>query len=109
MSREQAARYIGVGTQIIVATATRRRSQDFYRQRKHVADAAFRPDELRLARIAFDLAAQPQDLDIHAAVEHLFFVHADGGKQLFAAQHLLGRALERDQEVELACACLPST
>ena len=48
-------------------------------------------------------------LDIHAAVEHLFIVHAAGGKQLFAAQHLLGRALERDQEVELACACLPST
>jgi hypothetical protein len=78
------------------------RSQDFYRQRKHVADAAFRPDELRLARIAFELAAQPQDLNVHAAVEHLFIVHAAGGKQLFAAQHLLGRAQERGQQVELA-------
>jgi hypothetical protein len=48
------------------------RSQDLDRRRKNVAGTAFRPDELRLAGIGPELAAQAQNLDVDAAIEHGF-------------------------------------
>ena len=49
-------------------------------------------DELGCARIGFELAAKPQDLNIDVAAENFFLVDAAGSEKLLPAQDLLGRS-----------------
>ena len=42
------------------------------RQRKNIANAALGPDHPRRIRINLQLAPQPQDLNIEAAIEDIF-------------------------------------
>jgi hypothetical protein len=67
-----------------------KRSQDFDGNGEYVTGAALGLDQLRLARIDFELAAQAQNLNVDAAVEYFLMVNAAGGQQLLSAQHLLG-------------------
>ena len=53
-----------------------------------VAGTPLGPNELGLARVGLQLAAQAQDLHVDAAVEHLVVMHLAGGEQLLAAQSL---------------------
>jgi hypothetical protein len=72
----------GAGTEAAVDKPAR--SQNLDRRRENVAGAAFCPDELRLAWIGLELAAQPQNLDVYAAIEHLLVVHPGSGEQLLS-------------------------
>ena len=63
---------------------------------QHVAAAAHRVQEARLARVGLDLAAQPRHLHVDRALAGL--VHAERGGDLLARQHLVGLAGQRGQQ-----------
>src|SRR5262245_38626027 len=65
------------------------RSQNLDRRGENIAGTAFCLDQLRLALIGLELAAQSQNLNVNAAIEHLLVVHPTGGEQLLAGQYLL--------------------
>src|SRR5690606_19185535 len=68
---------------------------------EHVPSTPFRHDQLRHAWVGLQLAAQSQDLNINAAVEHLVVVDVAGGQELLAAQYLLWRAQKGGKQIEL--------
>src|ERR1700724_1599713 len=70
-------------------------SDQLDRQGEHVADAALCPDDAGRARIAFQLAPQPQDLHVDAAVEDIF-MNAGRLKQILAAEKSLRRVEKGD-------------
>src|SRR5262245_2489796 len=63
-------------------------SQDLDRSREDVAGPTFGLDQPGIAWVGLELASQPQNLDVDAAVEHALVVHPAGGKELLAAQYL---------------------
>ena len=66
-------------------------------EREDVPDAALRPDHARRARVDLELPAQPQNLDIYAAVEDVF-MDPRGLKQMLARQWSARRVEEREQQ-----------
>jgi hypothetical protein len=78
-------------------------SRHFDRDRKDVSGPAFCLDQLRIARVGLELAAQTQDLHVDAAIENLLVVHAARGEKLLAAQDMVRRLKKRGQEIELSC------
>src|SRR5258708_35449358 len=73
-----------------------RRSIGFYRQRKHIADAALGLDHARCPRIDLQLASQPQHLDVDAAIENVL-VEPGGLQQMLARQESL-RGFEKGNQ-----------
>ena len=69
----------------------------FDRQGEHVADAALGPDDSGRSRIGLELAPQPQDLHVDAAVEDIL-VHAGRLQQMLAAERSLRRVEKGDQQ-----------
>jgi hypothetical protein len=72
-------------------------SQYFHLQGKCVADATFRLNDAWHARLTLEFAAQPENLNIDAAIEDVF-VHARGLKQILARQRALRRFEESDEQ-----------
>src|SRR5208282_6578329 len=72
------------------------------RGREDVAGTAHRLDQLRLAGVALDLAAQPRHLGVDAAVESRPAAPLDEIEKLVATKHPVGIAREDAQELELA-------
>src|SRR5262249_10123623 len=70
-------------------TAARLASRHLDRGVEHIAGAALGLDQPGLARIGLELAAQAQDLDVDAAIEHFLVVHAARGEELLAAEHVM--------------------
>ena len=67
---------------------------------QHIAAAAHRMQEARLARIGLDLAAQPGDLHIDRPLAGL--VHAERRGDVLARQHLVRLARQHGQQRRLA-------
>jgi hypothetical protein len=72
-------------------------SQRFDRQGKYIADTAFDLNDTRHAWISLQLASEPKDLHIYAAVEHVFVSPCRLQKAL-SGERPLWRIEERDQE-----------
>ena len=72
-------------------------AQPIDRQREHVADAALGSNDLRRTRIGLELAPQPQDLHVDAAIENVL-VHTGCLQQLLAAERPLGRIEKGGQQ-----------
>ena len=68
---------------------------------KLIAVAPHCPDELRVCRIAFDLAAQPADLIVDAAIKQLAVAPACQIDELVAREHQAGSLDQRQQQAEL--------
>src|SRR3954447_24907901 len=77
-------------------------SSRFHGHCKNVSHPALRPNQLRLTWICLELSAQPENLDINAAIEHLVIVHPARSEELLAAEHALWRLQEGHQQIELA-------
>src|SRR6185436_2590173 len=58
---------------------------------EHVTSTTFRNNELGLARVGFDLAPQPQNLYVNAAVEYVVVVATAQFQQLFATENAFWR------------------
>ena len=70
-----------------------------HRGREHVAAAPHRLDDLRLAGVELELAAQPAHLRVDAAVERVCGTAARQVEQLIAAEHALRPLHEDNQEI----------
>jgi len=66
------------------------------RKSKYIANAALGSNDVWCARIGLQLAPQPQDLHIDAAVEDIF-MQACRLQQVLAAEGSLGRVKKSDQ------------
>jgi hypothetical protein len=66
-------------------------------ERKHVANASPGLDDTRRARVGLQLAAQPQDLHVDAAVEHVL-VHAGRLQKALTGERSLRRVDEGGQQ-----------
>jgi len=73
------------------------------RQREHVANAALGLNHARCTGIGLQLALQPQDLDIDAAIENIL-VNSGGLQQVFPRQRALRRFEKGQQQRILAFA-----
>ena len=76
---------------------TNHSSETLDRLRKDVSDAPLGLDELRRARILFELAAKAKDLHVDAAIEDVF-VHAGRLQKMLAAERALGSVEEGDEQ-----------
>ena len=56
----------------LVATESRSQSEALHWNCKHISDTALSLDDARRTRIALELPAQSQNLDVNAAVEYVF-------------------------------------
>ena len=66
------------------------------RQREHVANAALGLNHARCTGIGLQLALQPQDLDIDAAIENIV-VNPTGLQQMFSRERL-ARCFEKSKQ-----------
>src|ERR1700732_3510194 len=64
---------------------------------KHIANAALGTNNARCVRSGLQLAPQPQDLDVDAAVEDIL-VHAGRLEKMLAAERPLGRVEKGGQQ-----------
>jgi hypothetical protein len=64
-------------------------SQNLGWHTENVTRTTLRFDELRVAWIGLQLATLTENLNVDAAIENLFVMHAARGEQLLAAQYLL--------------------
>ena len=76
-----------------------RRSDSLHRHGEPVADATFGPDNARSARTGLELAAQPQNLHVDAAVRDIL-MQVRGLQQVFAAERALCR-VEKDNQQDV--------
>src|SRR6267378_4307960 len=74
------------------------------RHAEDIAGAALGLDVLRLRRVQFDLAPQPQNLHVDGAIVDLGAIPPREIEQLLAREHPLRRCAKRLQQVELAVA-----
>src|ERR1700730_16704257 len=85
----------------VTAVAERHRSSPssdrFDRQGKDVTDAALRADDMGRAGIGLELASQPQDLHVDAAVEHIL-VNAGRLQKVLAGKRPQRRVEKGDQQ-----------
>src|SRR4051794_17199479 len=70
------------------------------RAAEHVADAADRVDVRRLARVRFDLASEPVDVDVHGACLTTVVVAPDTFQKLIAGERLARVANEECEQLE---------
>ena len=68
---------------------------------EHISDASFRLNDLRCARILLQFAAKAQNLDVNAAIEHVF-VHSGRLQKMLAAKRPLRSIEEGDKQRVLA-------
>ena len=67
------------------------------RRIEQITDSSFRFNQSRHAGIGFQFAAEPQDLNVNAAIEHIL-MHARGLHQMFAAERTTGGVEKGDQQ-----------
>src|SRR5258705_10825929 len=72
------------------------------RHAKDIAGAALGLDVLRLRRVQFDLAPQPQNLHVDSAIVNLGAIPPREIEQLLAREHLSRRGAKRLQQIQLA-------
>jgi hypothetical protein len=72
-------------------------SHRFDGQGKYIADTTFGLNDARYTWISFQLASEPKDLHIYAAVEHVF-VNPCRLQEVLSGERPLWRIEERDQE-----------
>src|SRR5262249_45351343 len=77
-------------------------SPGFHHRGEDVAARAHRLDQGGVLRVRLDLAPEPADLDVDAAVEGRGGAAAGEVDQLVAGEHALGPLRKRHQEIELA-------
>jgi len=70
-------------------------------QGEHITNTTFGLDDARGTRIGLELSAEPEDLHIDAAIEHVL-VDPRRLQEVLAAQRSLRRIEERDQQRALA-------
>ena len=73
------------------------------RQRKNIANAALGPDHPRRIRINLQLASQPQDLNIDAAIEDIF-MNSRRAQEMLARKRSPWRFQKRQQQGVLTVA-----
>jgi hypothetical protein len=71
------------------------------RKRENIAHPALGLDDAWGARVGFELAPQPQNLDVYATVEDIL-VHAGCLQQMLASERPLGCIEKRSQQGVLA-------
>src|SRR5882762_719742 len=83
------------------AAPARALSDPLDRNGEHVSDTAFGLDDARRVRTAFELAAQPKNLHVDAAIESIL-VHMRRPQQELAAERTLRRIEQGEQQGVLA-------
>ena len=73
----------------------------FHLAGEHISDTSLGLDDLRCARVGLQLAAKAQNLNVDAAIEHVF-VHSGRLQKMLAAKRPLRRIEEGDKQRVLA-------
>src|SRR5258706_15041199 len=72
------------------------------RTHEDVTDAAYGANQLRIARIVFELLPQVADVDVERSIDRrIVFAAFDGARELLARDGLSGAARERDEDAHL--------